>query len=30
MSDFEVSNETKIGVQYEDVLEMLGGYKQLF
>jgi hypothetical protein len=26
MSDFEVSNETKIGVQYEDVLEMLGGY----
>ena len=32
MSDFEVSqessssNETKVGVQYEDVLEMLGGY----
>ena len=26
MSEFEVSNETKIGVQYEDVLEMLGGY----
>jgi len=26
MSDFEVSQETKVGVQYEDVLEMLGGY----
>ena len=32
MSDFEISqessssSETKIGVQYEDVLEMLGGY----
>lgn len=26
MSDIEVSNETRIGVQYEDVLEMLGGY----
>lgn len=26
MSEFEVANETKIGVQYEDVLEMLGGY----
>ena len=26
MSEIEVSNETKIGVQYEDVLEMLGGY----
>ena len=26
MSDIEVSNETKVGVQYEDVLEMLGGY----
>jgi hypothetical protein len=26
MSDFEVSSETKSGVQYEDVLEMLGGY----
>ena len=26
MSEFEVSNETKIDVQYEDVLEMLGGY----
>ena len=26
MSDFEVSQETKAGVQYEDVLEMLGGY----
>ena len=26
MSEFEVTNETKSGVQYEDVLEMLGGY----
>ena len=26
MSEFEVSDETKSGVQYEDVLEMLGGY----
>ena len=26
MSDFEVSQETKAVVQYEDVLEMLGGY----
>ena len=26
MSEIEVSNETKIGVQYEDVLQMLGGY----
>jgi hypothetical protein len=26
MSEFEVSSETKSGVQYEDVLEMLGGY----
>jgi hypothetical protein len=26
MSEFEVSNETKMDVQYEDVLEMLGGY----
>ena len=26
MSEFEVTNEIKSGVQYEDVLEMLGGY----